>query len=242
MNTPKVSIVTVVFNAADLLEKTLISVFKQDFRDYEYIIVDGNSTDGTKEVIKKYEDKISFWISEKDDGLYDAMNKGLTLAKGEYIWFLHAGDRIPETNTLSKIFEKCTQADVIYGDTLIVNPDDGRQRAWYKKTPQKCLRADDFINGMLVCHQSILIKKECAELYNLKFHLAGDIDWCIRSFKNVHNSCYSGVVHCLFLGGGISSKKKRASLLQRFDILRLHFGLFRTVLQHFKFSFQYFTK
>jgi glycosyltransferase involved in cell wall biosynthesis len=236
MKLPKVSIITVVFNAGDLLEKTILSIAEQDFRDFEYIIIDGKSSDSTLEIIKKHEDKISFWISEKDKGLYDAMNKGIAYAQGEYIWFLHAGDTIPEASTLSRAFAQCNDADVIYGDTKIKDSTTGELRDWYKKKPSKAVGYTDFLNGMIICHQAIIIRKEIAVTYDLRYHLAGDVDWCIRSFRGVKKSCDSGVVLCHFLSGGISSKRKVESLLQRFKILCLHFGFGITFAQHLKFA------
>lgn len=237
MNVPKVTIVTVVYNAEKLLENTILSVINQNYDSFEYIIIDGGSKDKTISIIKKYSEQISFWISKKDDGLYDAMNKGLALAKGEYIWFLHAGDTIPNENTLKNAIEKCPDADVIYGDTRIIDPETGAQKNWYKKKPNSPLTYHNFLEGMVVCHQSILIKRDCAAIYDLKWQLAGDIDWCIRSFQNVKTACDTGEVMCYFLGGGISTKRKRQSLIERFFILKHHFGLKKTLLQHTKFVF-----
>ena len=101
---PKVSIITVVFNGENIIEKTMQSVFAQTYDNIEYIIVDGKSSDNTLSIIEKYKEKISVLISEKDKGLYDAMNKGLQVATGDYVWFMNGGDQIADAQVLTKIF------------------------------------------------------------------------------------------------------------------------------------------
>src|SRR5688572_13647639 len=105
---PLVSIITIVYNNRDHIEGTIKSVLFQTFTDYEYIIIDGASNDGTVDIIKQYEDKLGYWISEKDKGIYDAMNKGLRAAKGKYVWFMNSGDKIAEADTLEKIVKSAS--------------------------------------------------------------------------------------------------------------------------------------
>ncbi len=102
---PVVSIITVVFNSVTLLERTIQSILGQTYPNIEYLIIDGGSKDGTVDIIRKYEDRIDFWISGPDKGLYDAMNKGLTAATGDFVWFLNSGDLVYETDTLEKVFK-----------------------------------------------------------------------------------------------------------------------------------------
>jgi len=119
---PTVSIVTVVYNRVNQLEETILSVLNQQFDKFEYIIIDGGSTDGTIDLIRKYEDRIAYWISEKDKGIYDAMNKGIDAAKGKWINFMNCGDRFMP-DALSSVFsEDHNGADIVFGDTIIRYP------------------------------------------------------------------------------------------------------------------------
>jgi len=116
-----ISIITVVYNGETHLEQTIKSVLNQTYPNTEYIIIDGGSTDGTLDIIKKYNDKIAFWVSEPDNGIYDAMNKGIELATGEWINFMNAGDTFANKNTIEKIFSKSSyeEVDVIFGNSII---------------------------------------------------------------------------------------------------------------------------
>lgn len=121
MNNPKISIVTVCYNSVDSLEMTLLSVIKQDYDNVEYIIIDGGSTDGSVDIIKKYSDKISYWVSEKDGGIYDAMNKGITVATGKYINFLNAGDTFYDNYVLSSVSRSIEKDTIVaYGQMMKV--------------------------------------------------------------------------------------------------------------------------
>ncbi len=234
---PLVSIITVVRNAALSLEKTIQSVVKQSYESIEYIIVDGLSTDSTLQVIKQHDKSITRWISEKDKNLYDAMNKGLALATGDFVWFLHAGDVIPHHNTLQNAMQNYQpHHDLVYGEALVLKSDNTFVK-WHKKVPQQ-LVWQDFKQGMVVCHQAMLIKRSVSKAYDLRWVLAGDIDWCLRSMKDVKASLYVSEVLCYFQAGGLSSKKKKESLIERFNILRHHFGLVETLWIHFKLLFK----
>lgn len=117
----KISVVTVCYNAADTIEKTMLSVLNQTYHDIEYIIIDGGSTDGTVEIIRKYADRIAYWVSEPDKGIYDAMNKGIKVATGEWINFMNAGDRFYKSDVIKLIFDNMNcydDVDIIYGDSL----------------------------------------------------------------------------------------------------------------------------
>ena len=144
---PLISVVTVCRNACAMLARTMESVWMQTYTNIEYIVVDGDSTDGTLELLKKSSDKISVWISELDKGIYDAMNKGASLANGQWVIFMNAGDCFADSYVLERIFTKSYQADVIYGDVL--------KNGQVKKSlsPRNSHR-------MYFCHQSVLIRKE----------------------------------------------------------------------------------
>ena len=122
MNLPTISIITVAYNASNTIETTILSVVNQTYPNIEYIIIDGGSTDGTIDIIKKYESKITKWISEPDKGIYDAMNKGINLARGEWINFMNCGDSFYENNTLQVISDTIINSkdiNVIYGNSII---------------------------------------------------------------------------------------------------------------------------
>src|SRR5690606_30753578 len=120
---PKISIITIVYNNVRDIRYTLASVANQDYPNIEYIVVDGLSNDGTMEVIQEYRSHISTLVSEKDKGIYDAMNKGLKLATGDYVLFLNSGDELFANDTLSKVFAAGADADIYYGETKLVNED-----------------------------------------------------------------------------------------------------------------------
>ncbi len=168
---PLVSIVTVVFNGEDFIEETIKSVLSQTYQNIEYIIVDGGSTDGTIDIIKKYEDKISHWISEPEKGIYDAMNKGIDLANGEWCNFLNAGDSFVDEKVLEQIFTKnINDSTLIYGDIIAVK-EDGMHLP---------VSAVDLVNdssikkGMKVCHQAIFYHKNIMENYDSELRLKSE--------------------------------------------------------------------
>lgn len=120
----KLSIITINYNNRDGLQKTIDSVVKQTWRDFEWIIIDGGSTDGSKELIEQYQDNFAFWCSEPDKGIYNAMNKGVTYARGEYVNFMNSGDCFHDADVLQKIFEQDIYADILIGKTLLVGNNE----------------------------------------------------------------------------------------------------------------------
>jgi len=242
---PLISIVTVCFNAQQFIEKTIQSIVNQTFKDVEYIIVDGASKDKTLEIIKKYESKISKLISEPDNGLYDAMNKGIEMSTGKYILFINAGDAFHSNTSLQQVFDHCSQSDVIYGDTLITDSNweiKGKRRL----SPPKKLKYKDFSKGMLVSHQSFIAKKELAELYDTNYKYSADFDWTIKILKKAKTICNASVPIAHFMEGGQTSKTIIPGLIERFIIMKKHYGLSRTIFMHFfillRLFLQLFTK
>ena len=154
MTVPVISIITVCYNAEKEIVATLKSVKEQTFKGYEYIIIDGASKDNTLKVVVDSGVEPTHLVSEKDNGIYDAMNKALFIAKGEYLMFLNAGDSLYSPNTLQHIADVAQKEnpDVIYGDTAIVDADRKYLRP-RKLRPPKQLTRNSFKNGMLVCHQ-----------------------------------------------------------------------------------------
>lgn len=227
------------YNGASVLPKTIESIRVQTFKDYEYIIVDGGSQDGTLDIIQANNKYITTWISEKDKGLYDAMNKGMALAKGEYLWFLNAGDLIYEPQTLEKIFTQCPPADVYYGDAVITDKNFniiGKRD--HKKLPYQ-LTVKNMLWGMVVCHQSILVRKVIAPPYELAYPYSSDIDWVIKVLQKAQTVCNTNLILSKFQAGGISARKRRASWKDRFLILRKHFGILPTLGVHIIFALRY---
>ena len=163
----KLSIITINYNNRNGLRKTIESVVSQTFSDFEYVVIDGGSTDGSVEVIKEYADKIDYWVSERDKGIYNAMNKGAFAAHGEYLLFLNSGDALYEKDVLQKVFESRPEADVVCGN--IVNDRGGSMEA-----PEE-VTMEFFLLGCLP-HPSSFIKRFLFDIhpYDERFKIAGD--------------------------------------------------------------------
>ncbi|GAB4397014.1 MAG: glycosyltransferase family 2 protein [Microscillaceae bacterium] len=232
---PLVSIITVTFNAKALLETTIQSVLEQTYPEIEYIVVDGKSSDGTLAIIQQYASQIQKWVSEPDKGIYDAMNKGLALARGEYVWFMNAGDTLFAPDTLAKVMAQNPNADILYGEALYTdaegNPLGLRSEVMPHQLPEN-LRWQDFAYGMVVCHQAILVRRAIAPVYNLKHHYSGDIDWIIRALKASHSVHPTHQILTIFRQGGFSSRYLFRSWIDRAFILHQHFGLWPNLLHH----------
>ncbi len=242
MQAPKFSIITVTYNAAQVLEPTIQSVIGQTYQDFEYMIIDGGSTDGTLAIIKKYEKHIHYWISERDKGLYDAMNKGIQAARGEYLWFMNAGDEIYDKETLTLIANGPSKdADIYYGDALFFTSAGEitglRSQVTPHQLPQK-LNWRSLQHGMVVCHQSCIARKSIAPLYDLSHPYCADVDWEINCLKGARKVTHTGLVLCKYLTGGFSKKNLYQSLLDRFSVLTKHYGLFTTIQSHFWITFR----
>lgn len=234
-NQPVISLITVVFNGEKYIGKTIESVLNQSYSHIEYIIVDGKSTDLTLEVVGSYEG-IDRVISEPDHGLYDAMNKGLKAATGDYVWFLNSGDQIYEKDTVKLMTEGLTGSpDIIYGGTMIIDEEQKEIGDRRLKAPDR-LSWKSFRQGMVVCHQSILVKTKLAPEYNLEYKLSADIDWAIRAAKEASQIHNSSLVLSRFLEGGLTEHNIKAGLKERFKIMRHFYGLIPTILRHFLFG------
>lgn len=233
---PKVSIITVVFNGEKYIEKTIKSVLQQEYPNIEYVIIDGKSKDRTLEILEPYRKHIQVFVSEPDKGIYDAMNKGQQLATGEFLWFLNGGDYIPTPHTLSRIMNAYTgQEDVIYGHAQIVDANDNNLGLRRLIVPKK-LHWKSFLEGMVVCHQAMLVKKSISEPYRLQFRIAADIDWAIRTVKKAKQTLYVPEIFCHYLEGGFSEQKRRKSLIERFNIMQEHYGIWLPYLSHVKIA------
>ena len=241
----KLSIITVVFNSKSVLENTIKSITEQEYKDVEYIVIDGGSTDGTIDIIKKYKNFISVWISEPDKGIYDAMNKGLKKATGDYVWFLNAGDEIYSPDTLSFIDTLENDADAYYGEVEYIDEDGKNLGTRTLKKPPENLSWRNLDKGMVVSHQSIIVKRDKAVYYSLEYKYCSDIDWMIRTLKNCQIILNTKKILSKFLIGGYSKKNIIDSNRERYKILRKHFSLSKVLKSHvyltMKFLKYYFT-
>lgn len=166
---PLISIITVSYNVASTIEQTILSIINQNFDDYEYIIVDGGSTDGTVDIIKKHQDKITFWISEPDKGIYDAMNKGLKFAKGVWVNFMNAGDSFYDLNVLRNLeLADLSDCQVVYGSINCITKSNS-----FILKPKPL---EEMKDKMIFCHQAGLVKIECLKEYKFDttFEIAAD--------------------------------------------------------------------
>lgn len=239
MNKPKISIITITYNAVSTLERTIKSVEKLNFPSIEYIVVDGASTDGTLDLIHKYSYVITKYISKPDDGIYDAMNRGIDMASGEYVWFVNAGDEIYEPDTISKLFACSTDADIFYGDTVMTDMQ-GNIIGNRRLQPPSNLSWKSFKNGMLVSHQSFIPKLKICKYYDTQYKFSADFDWCINAMKNATEICNTHLILSKFLDGGITKHNIKAGLKERFRIMRKHYGLLSTILYHIPISIKFF--
>lgn len=240
MKIPKISIITVSYNADQYIERTINSIVNQSYTDIEYLIIDGGSTDNTLLIIDKYKNHVDILVSEPDKGLYDAMNKGINIASGEYINFMNAGDTFYDNNTLENVFKNSSGEDFLYGDTIIIN-EVGQTRPLHKKKPnQKSLNYKSFIKGMIICHQSMIIKKECMVQYDYsKYKLACDIEWAIKTSKNCTSFKDAGVYIAKFLDGGVSRNNVWRAVKERFWISVDHYGFINTIFEQFTILGEY---
>nr|WP_296025528.1 glycosyltransferase family 2 protein [uncultured Prevotella sp.] len=245
----KFTIVTCTYNAEAVLQRTLDSVMKQTYCNIEHLIIDGVSKDKTLTMVKAYQHKNDVGesahailvFSEPDKGLYDAMNKGIDRATGDYLIFLNAGDVFPSEDTLEFV-EGCVGEGeelpgVLYGDTDIVNMD-GHFLRHRRLTPPKRLSWRSFMWGMLVCHQSFYARADIAKgiHYNLDYRFSADVDWCIRIMRESARRHLPlrnvNAVITNYLDGGMSVQNHKASLKERFQVMRSHYGLLTTLFVH----------
>lgn len=240
-STPLVSIITITYNAELTLERTIASVRCQDYPSVEYIIVDGASKDSTVDIINANKDIISSYISEPDKGIYYAMNKGLNMAKGDYVWFMNAGDELPEPSTLSQAISVAPEgADVIYGETVMTDME-GNLIGERRLAAPDSLSWHSFRKGMVVCHQSFIARRSIADLYDTNYRFSADFDWCLKILKRSETIYNTHLVLSRFLDGGITKQNIVPGLKERFRIMSHHYGLVQTVLYHIPIAIKFFS-
>lgn len=253
----KFTIATVCYNAGELLQRTIKSIEEQDYPAIEHLIIDGNSQDETLAHIHHYQERNSrssiqheiVCRSEPDEGLYDAMNKALDMATGDYILFLNAGDKLHTATLLSDIAAQLGNHDetakihqhlpaVLYGHTDLVD-NDGHFLRHRRLAPPERLTWRDFKSGMLVCHQAFFARTDIARQFPYDYEtykFSADFDWCIRIMKEAgHTNTHLHNTHLIvadYLSEGLTTKNHKASLLERYDIMCRHYGKCTAMLQH----------
>lgn len=212
----KVSVITINFNNKNGLRKTIESVISQDYTGFEYIVVDGGSKDGSYDVLKEFHSHIDFWISEPDDGIYNAMNKGVKRANGEYCIFMNSGDTFYNSNVLSSVFSAEYDADIISGIAHIGN------KIWMPIRKSDISLFRFFIGGL--CHQATFIRRELLVKipYDEKQPIVGDSKFFIEALI-INNSKYIDIDKnvCIYELGGISndSEKQKKEIIKIFNEL-----------------------
>jgi glycosyltransferase involved in cell wall biosynthesis len=233
---PVLSVITIVYNNVRDIERTILSVLTQTYPNIEYIIVDGLSTDGTLRIINRYRNLISKIFSEKDEGIYDAMNKGLAAATGDYILFMNSGDEFYDNDTVEKVFASAPNADIYYGETEMIN-EEGESLGQRRHRAPEYFDWTSFKYGMSISHQAIYVKSSLALPFDRRYKLSADIDWIIRAASGANKIVNVHQYVAKYLVGGISKAKHGESLLERFDIMRRYYGLFPTIANHFVIAY-----
>jgi glycosyltransferase involved in cell wall biosynthesis len=233
---PTLSVITVVYNNVKDIERTVLSVINQTYPEIEYIIVDGLSTDGTLDIINRNKTKIAKLISEKDKGIYDAMNKGLASAKGDYVIFMNSGDEFFAKDTVANVFLSAPGADIYYGETEMINAEGQSLGQRRHKAPAH-FTWRSFNYGMSISHQAIYIRRALTEPYDSRYQLSADIDWIIRAAKKAKKIVNVNQYVAKYQVGGMSKTKHRQSLIERFDIMKRYYGLIPTIFNHAVIAF-----
>ena len=220
-----ISIITVNLNNAEGLKRTMESIRMQSYTDFEWIVIDGGSTDGSKEFIEKNQSEIESWISEKDTGIYNAQNKGIQRAKGEYCLFLNSGDLLADKNVLKEVSAYLKEVDILYGDLITLDAKGART---FLKSPEKA----DVSCFMLstIWHPTAFIKRSLFGKigpYREEFKVAGDYEFFIRAIlKNSASTKHISFPIAVFDLGGISNNPSAGELqsLERKKSWELNFS------------------
>lgn len=226
--TPLISIITVSYNSVKTIEQTILSVINQNFKDYEYIIIDGGSTDGTIDIIKKYQNQISFWISEPDGGIYDAMNKGLKLAQGKFISLLNSDDWFEQDslNYVANSYKLNPNVDLFHGLLRFIDIND---------EPDSIIgHYNSYLNTGMIEHPTCFVKKELYErvgLFDLNYKSASDYDWMLKAKIADANFLLIPKILTNFRRGGMSGSftgtyeelliQKRGRIISNFKFMYL---------------------
>ena len=232
----KLSVISIAYNNLKGLEKTL-AVFNGHnlSAQIEIVVVDGGSNDGTKDFLAS-QTLTKNWISEPDKGIYNAMNKGLEMATGDYVWFLNSGDYVEDFSLIEKLLNVLKQEpDAVYGETMMVDVEGkhlGLRSVFTTRKLPDNLNWTSFRLGMNVGHQSFVVKRSLALLYNEKYRYVADIDWMIRCLKACKNVVNLDAVLACFTVDGFSSVQRKASNKERYEVLKEHYGFLPNAFAH----------
>lgn len=234
---PLVSVITVTYNAADTVAATMRSVASQTATDYEHLVIDGASKDDTLPIIDSLRTPFTVINSSPDHGIYDAMNKGMGLAKGLYVVFLNAGDRFHSPDSLQQIVNAILANNypgIVYGQTNLVD-HEGRYLGPRHLTAPEHLTLKDFAGGMKVCHQAFVAHRRITPLFDTRWRFSADYEWCVRCLQHSRNNIYTGTVLVDYLNEGTTTRNRRASLIERYKIMCHYYGPTATMLRHLAF-------
>lgn len=238
---PLFSIITVTFNAESTIVPTIESVACQKSDLFEWIVIDGASSDSTVDLVRRAGIPRTLIVSEPDRGLYDAMNKGLNRARGEYVIFLNAGDRFHSSDVIERLTREALDNDfpgIIYGQTDIVDAEGHKLAGRHLEAPA-VLTFDSFRNGMVVCHQAFVALRKITGDFNLRYRFSADYEWCLRVLKRSRRNLYIDDVLIDYLAEGQTTANRRASLRERFSIMCDYFGTWDTIKRHLSFIPRY---
>ena len=247
------TVITITYNAQQVLDRTLQSVLHQTYEDVEHLIIDGASKDNTLAIAEAYKQQSDdsgcghkvIIKSEPDHGIYDAMNKGLSQAMGDYVVFMNAGDFFPSADTLEQIARRCKLNEqpseelpaVLYGNTDIVD-SEGRYLRPRRLQPPAVLTWRSFRHGMLVCHQAFYARIDIAKNtpFDLRYRYSADVDWCIRVMQEGERASLPlyniNMVVANYTEEGATTIHHRASLRERFHVMCRHYGYVSTIAMH----------
>ena len=233
MHLPKLSVITIVYNNVQDIERTMQSVLRQTYPNIEYLVIDGGSTDGTVALIEQYANRLDYWVSEPDKGIYNAMNKGLAAATGHYVLFMNSGDEIYDDYTVEAVFAAAPDADIYYGETEMFDANWESLGLRRHGIPAR-FNWRSFRYGMNISHQAIYIRRAITTPYDEQYRLSSDIDWIIRAAKKARPDkiVNTNKLVAKYLVGGMSKKRHWQSLRERFHIFSKHYGLLPNLFNH----------
>ncbi len=237
MEYPSFTVITVCLNPGSKLAATVDSVETQNYASVEHVIVDGGSRDGTRNWLVANSSRFQRWVSKPDNGLYDAMNTGLSLATGDFVVFINAGDRLAGPETFVELAHLAgPETDILYGEVLLVDQDRSplglRSEITTQCLPDQ-LTWQSLSMGMAVCHQGFISRRAIAPAF-VTNNLSADIDWAIKCLQRSRHTVRAPGVVAEFLTGGISQKHFARAMFDRFLILNRHFGTWNNLKNHFR--------